>query len=127
MPSHVLDYQWSSGNNQTSAQVSKSADAEINAEVAVAGASTDLQVVLPIVIASLVSLYMVCDRALTVQTNDGSSPDDTISLAAGVPLVWHSTCGLDNPLGSDVTDLYLTLAAGADATFTIKTLQDVTP
>src|SRR5262245_48857156 len=127
MATHVLDYSWSQGNNNFTNRVEKSADGEFNLDIPVPGASTNLHVIFAIDISQLVSLEMVCDRALTVKTNSSSDPDDTLGLAAGTPLRWHSTCGLDNPLSADVAHLYLTLAAGDDATLKVRTLQDTTP
>lgn len=130
MPTHIVDINWqANGSIPLSKRITKTADGEFNADIAVAGGSTNLHAVLGIDVSALVSLYLHCDRALLIETNDGTSPDDTINLLADTPYYWHSTSGLENPFASttDVTDLYLTLAAGAAATLTIRGLQDITP
>ncbi len=127
MPTHTFTSQWARGNDTLSHQVAKTADGEINLDVAVADESTDLQAVVALDVSALKSLYIVSDQAVTIETNDGLSPDDTLTLAAGVPIAWHDTDGTDNPLGTDVTDLYFTNASGNDAIVKIRALQDVTP
>lgn len=128
MPTHTINQDWSAGNvGPLSRQISITADSEANAEIAVADESTDLAINIAIDVSALKLLYLVSDYDLTIETNDGSDPDDTLTLKAGKPLVWHEDCGYSNPLGTDVTALYATNASGADATLYIKTLQDATP
>ena len=47
---------------------------------------------------------------MTVETNSSSSPADTFALVDGVPVVWSSAMlgTPDNPVGTDVTALYVT-------------------
>ncbi|QDV50854.1 hypothetical protein [Gimesia fumaroli] len=128
MPIQTINQDWSSGNlPPLSRQIVVTADSEANAEIAVADSSTDLAINLAIDVSALKLLYMVSDQDLIVETNDGTTPDDTITLKAGKPLVWHEDCGYTNPLGTDVTAFFATNASGGDATLHIKTLQDATP
>jgi hypothetical protein len=85
------------------------------------------EIALAVDVSEVEALYMKCDRALTIETNDGTSPDDTISLVAGEPLVWSAASGLTNPLTTDITSIFATLAAGDAATLEIEILQDATP
>lgn len=92
------------------------------------GGSTNLVVVLAVDVSALVSLFIYCDRALTIKTNSSGSPTSTIALRAGEPLHWHTNSYFANPLvAGDVTILYITLAAGADAILYWDDLQDPTP
>lgn len=128
MPTHNINQDWSAGNEgPLSRQITIQADSEANAEIAVADSSTDLAINMAIDVSALKLLYMVSDQDLTIETNDGETPDDTIALKAGKPLVWHEDCGYTNPLGTDVTALFATNASGTDATLYVKTLQDATP
>jgi len=127
MPTHKINQDWQAGNESISKQITITADGEANLEVAVADESTDLAINIAIDYSALKSLYIVSDQDLTVETNDGTTPDDTLTLLAGKPIVWFEGCGFTNPLSADVTALYATNASGADATLTIKTLQDATP
>jgi len=127
MPTQNVNQDWSDGNDSLSRKVIVAADGEANLEIAVADESTDLAANIGIDVSALKFLYIVSDQDLTVETNDGTSPDDTLTLSAGKPIVWYDGCGYSNPLGTDVTALYLTNASGADATLYVKTLQDATP
>lgn len=127
MPTHKINQDWQAGNESISKQITITADGEANLEVAVADESADLAINVAIDYSALKLLYIVSDQDLTVETNDGSSPDDTLTLLAGIPIVWFEGCGFTNPLSADVTALYATNASGADATLTVKTLQDATP
>ena len=55
------------------------------------------------------------------------TPDDLITIAAGVAMVWYTGCDHVNPLTSDVTAFYITNSSGETATIEIHVLQDSTP
>lgn len=127
MPTHKINSDWQAGNESLSKQVTITADGEANVEAAVPDSSTDLAINIAIDFSALQLLYIVSDQDLTIETNDGTTPDDTLTLKAGKPIVWYDGCGYTNPLSADVTALYATNASGTDATLYVKTLQDATP
>lgn len=127
MPTHKINSDWQAGNESLSKQITITADGEANVEVEVADEAADLAINIAIDISALQLLYIVADQDLTIETNDGTTPDDTLALKAGKPIVWYDGCGYSNPLSADVTALYASNASGADATLTVKTLQDATP
>ncbi len=109
-------------------QVTVSADGKINeADIIVPASSTNLHVLQSIDVSGLKSLLLSSTKPMTVKTNSSGSPDDTITLAANVPVIWYTGCGHPNPLTADVTGLYLTTGDVGEATLTIRGLQDVTP
>ena len=126
---HNVAVNWSTGNRAISNTVSRSNSAADSVEETVPGASTDLEIIYALDVSAAKVIFMVCDRDLTVETNDGTTPDATVSLKAGVPLWWDSTSAYyTNPFGStDITSLFVTLAAGDDATFQLEVLKDPTP
>jgi hypothetical protein len=125
---HTFTETWSNGGSPVSKATEVAAGQEINIDETVTGNSTDLQINVGIDVSALKSLFMLCDRDITIQTNDGSSPDDTISLKANKPLIWRaSEAYFANPLTVDVTEIFVTLAAGDDATLKIRALVDPTP
>ena len=134
MPSHILSLTWIRGSEQiptTSTPVTITADGEINADISIDASAVDKQATIAIDVSVLKCLVLSCDKGLTIQTNDGTTPDDTLTLTANEPLIWWSTSGITCPLTVDVTDLYCT-RAGADAatgtaTLKVRSLQDVTP
>ncbi|HAI11075.1 MAG TPA: hypothetical protein DCM28_05180 [Phycisphaerales bacterium] len=128
MPTHSLTRGWQRNSDVETKRQDITADGEITAEIAVPDSSTDLQATVGIDVSEIKSLYLLSTQDVTIETNDGSSADDTIALKAGIPLIWENVSGYyDNPLSTDVTDLYITNASGSDATVTLRVLQDVTP
>lgn len=74
------------------------------------------------------SVFISCDRAVTVLVNDDGTPDATIALLADKPLIWRNDGYFSNPLGSvDITSLKVTVPSGDAANFRIEVLQDPTP
>jgi len=80
----------------------------------VADGVTDGAFVFAVDVSALKAFYIISDQAVTVETNDGTTPDDTISLTANKPVTWREN---DTALFSaDVTILYITNASGSTAT-----------
>ena len=63
--------------------------------------------------------------AVTVETNSGSAPADTLTLLAGYAYEWHASRYDAFKLGTDVTALFITTTV--EAIVTIKVLYDSTP
>ena len=102
--------------------------AAVQIQEAVADSSTDLEIACSIDQSVLSFLYLVSDQAVTIETNSGSTPDDTITLSADVPVIWYTGCGYTNPFSNaDVTSLFVTNASGSTANITLEALQDSTP
>lgn len=100
-------------------------------EVSVADGQTAFRVNLAIDVSQLEALYIVSDQAVTIETNDSTTPDDTLVLEANEPLEWYRGPTVDaadrNPLAVDVTDFYIANASGAAATVKIWVGQNATP
>lgn len=107
-----------------SQSISATGEADIEMEVAIP-AATDTQVDLQVPYANIKALYWLADVAMTVETNSGSAADQTISLAAGVPLVWITGGIGSNPITDNITALYVTAASAG--TLKIRVLYDPTP
>jgi hypothetical protein len=103
------------------------ADGKTSLEIPVPEDSTDLEVTVAIDFSQLVSLYMLSDVDMTIETNNAEGTDDTITLAAGVPLIWNADAPNDNPFETDVTAFFLTTATVGDGTFKAEILEDATP
>jgi hypothetical protein len=73
-----------------------------------------LELAIAFAVAKLKAIKLTSDVALTLKTNDSGSPQETISLAAGVPLDWYYGCGLAVPFAGNVTKIYAT-EGGIDA------------
>jgi hypothetical protein len=115
------------GNETTTANNSVTAGQLISIEEAIPDSSTDLLVALSVDVSQIRGVYIESDQALLLETNDGSSPDDTLTLVAGIPYVWYTSkydalfC-----IGDDITALYVTNASGETANLKIKLLIDPT-
>ena len=125
---HDLLLSLSVGGNSVSKTVSATSGQELNVEETIPDPSTDLNVAFAAVRAKLKSFYMVADQAVTVETNDGTTPDNTFSLSAGVPVIWYPNIGIgiNTFLAADITSLKLTNASGEDAALKIRAVIDPT-
>lgn len=77
----------------------------------VAADQTDWTIAFTLDVDACVAFYMVCDVEITVETNNGGAPVDTIVLVAGVPYIWYTTNYDSFLLTTDVTALFVTTAA----------------
>lgn len=120
---HTLNWTYTAGGASQSASLSASSEAEVNLDVVIPESSTDKLVAYVLDYSQCKGLYIEADAAMTIETNSGSAPGQTIELVAGVPTVWiygGGTC----PITVDVTALYVTSVAGGN--LTIRTLVDAT-
>jgi hypothetical protein len=73
-------------------------------------------------------LWIYSDQTITIETNNGAAPTDTIAVTATVPIEWQSGMLQSNPITGDITgNIYVTNSSGATATITIIIGQDPTP
>jgi hypothetical protein len=94
---------------------------------AIADGATNAQVNAAIDVSATKSFLIVSDQDVTVETNSGSTPDDTIDLVANQPYTWNPDAYDDFLLGTDVTAFFITNASGETATVQIEALIDATP
>lgn len=82
-----------------------------NLDVTLATATPDQLVAMTLDVSQLMGLVIYCDQAITIETNNATTPDDTIAVAAGQCIIWTAadTTALC-PLTVDVTALYVTVA-----------------
>ena len=93
----------------------------------IADGVTDKQFNIAIDVSAVKYFYIVSDQDITIETNSGSTPDDTLNLKAGKPYEWHVDDEDSFRLGTDVTAFFGTNASGATATIECECLQDATP
>lgn len=123
---HTLVQNWTNGGRTIQVAKPYTGDGETSREIAVPDDADDMLVNIAIDVDQVQMLYMHSDEDVTIETNNGTTPDDTINLLAGVPLVWHASSYFDNPLTVDVTTFYVT-SGGVAATLVIEVLEDSTP
>ena len=72
-------------------------------KVQIADSATDVEVAVDVDVAQLLLLLIRSDGALTVETNNGTTPDDTFVLAADKFIHWSTNKGTDVQLTVDIT------------------------
>jgi len=79
------------------------------------GASlTDQLLAVAFTAANIQSIFLLSDKGLTIETNSGSSPVNTIVLKPGSPLAWSKSEGYwPNPFTANVTAFYITTTVAA--------------
>lgn len=105
---------------------SQTAGAEANVSESFTDA-TDALVDFTLDVSQLKSLVMYSEGGdITVETNDGTTPGDTINLVSGQYTVYSaaSGSGTSNPFSTDVTSLYITNTG--TASLVIRALYDPT-
>lgn len=77
--------------------------------------------------ANLKSFYALATTNVTLETNNATTPADTLNLKANVPYFWHASESQDrsNPFSANVTAFYLTNGDASNAsTVEIRILHD---
>ena len=93
----------------------------------VPASTTDFLVNIAIDVSELEFFILLSDQALTLKTNSTGAPDQTIAIAANVPLTFTGAAGETNPLTVDITKFYFTNASATAANVRCVSLQDPTP
>lgn len=131
MLTHRITHGWSSGSASLIRAFDVSAGAECNIDESIADGANNLAVALTLDVSQLKSLFMLSDKDVTVETNNGAVPVNVFALKAGVPFVWNiNDAALRDTAGTavvtDVTGLFVTNASGAAALLQIRALLDPT-
>lgn len=124
---HTLTRGFSRAGESLSQSNNYTGGLELNISETIPGGSTDLLVSCTLDVSACKSFYMQSTRDMTIETNSGSSPGNTIALKANEPYMWAPNYAAAFGLTVDVTALYITLAAGADDTLIIRATVDPTP
>jgi hypothetical protein len=99
---------------------------------AIADATTDGLVAFALDISEIASFAMWSDQALLIETNDGTTPGDSITLVANQPLLYSASAAAafgitnQNPFSVDITALYVTNSSGSTANLEIRVVYDAT-
>lgn len=120
MPTHNIIMSYQTGTNAVSGTIAVTDDTEVNADLVLAAASTDVLLSLALTRANVKSLVLYCTAACTVETNSGSAPQETIALTAGIPKICSSAAEVQALISNNVSALYLTCADGG--TFSMRAI-----
>ena len=125
--SHIVTLAWTRQGEQLTQNVTLTADTEVNGDIAVPATTTDLEAIVAFDKTKVKSVFVHSDQDVTVETNSGSAPGNTITLTANTPLVWFPAMPLANPFTVDVTKFYITNAGASAAVVKYRILVDGTP
>lgn len=124
---HTVSYTVVSGERTLDYDKVYSGSGRLEVSEAVADGQTNKEITTNIDVSAVKSFYVVSDQNVTFETNDGSSPEDTIALKANVPYVWTTDSYDAFLLGADVTAIFITNSSGSTANIEMTVIQDVTP
>jgi hypothetical protein len=124
---HTVTRMYGDTSSNVSSQVEKVIDdTEHNFDGQVAAAGTNVLITFALTRASLKSLLLYSDQAVTIYTNNpsGSSPQDTILLVAGQAKVWTLQTDLLSacPFSGNITALYITNPGGSVANIKVRAM-----
>ena len=117
MPSHRKTFRVSAAGAAIEKVKSVSPNVEVVIVDTVAASQTDHPISVFVESATLVSFHIWADQACTVETNNGTTPQETLTLDGIDAVSWVTGEGTA-PIAGDVTALYVT--TGTAATTTIK-------
>jgi hypothetical protein len=115
-----------SGTKLVEKELSNEGYAEV-VDLTITNGQTDKQVVFTVDVSQSKVFAVWSDQDITLETNSGSAPDNTIALKANIPYVFLTNWYQAFLLTVDVTSLYFTNASGSDATVNVRHLYDSTP
>src|SRR5262245_51002797 len=105
-----------------------SGDAVDDMVIVVPASTVDQQVVAAFTRTACKGYAISSDQDVSLQTNNPTTPIDTIAIKANEPLVWHEKTGLIMHFTVDVTAFYFTTGAiTAPANIRIIIVRDATP
>ena len=107
--------------------VQKTAGQLIQIDENIPQSQTDALIALALDVSQIKALFMMCDTAITLETNSSSAPDNTIALVANVPITWAQGDANACPLTVDVTALYATNGAVGSGGSQLKIIALVDP
>ena len=127
--SGTITIDWGSGGTTKSTQIIKSSTGRVQCEESVADDQADFEITLPTIdVSACVAVFILSTQDVTLETNSGAAPDNTLTLKANEPYLWWTAAPFDNKLDTDITtNVFITNASGAAATVTMEFILDTTP
>lgn len=82
--------------------------ARISISEAIANDAADAEIAVGFDVGDCTLFYAECDIAVTIEVNDGTTAEATLTLAANTPYLWDSSQGAPFSFGTDVLEGTLT-------------------
>ena len=90
----------------------------------VAANAVNQQETLNITVANVIALMLYSDQQVTLKTNNSGAPQDTITLKAGIPIIWTSDSWDAKPFVGNVTNMFFTNSGATPANVKIRFLSN---
>lgn len=116
-----------SGGSTVTANKQYTASGQVRVQETVANGQTDKQIIVGIDVSAVKSIVIKSTQNVTLETNSGGVPANTLNLLANVPYIWNTDSYDTFKLTTDVTSVFITNASGADADIDIDCILDTTP
>jgi hypothetical protein len=127
MATHTMRWTYQTNSDTKVVEKSLSGTGQVMIDESINTAETDKLVACSLDVSQVTAFMAVSDYAVTIETNSGSAPGNTLTLAANVPYTWCTGDAVAFALTVDVTGLYITNSSGSTATIAIRALYDATP
>jgi len=114
---HVVQTRVNQGDEAIVSTISHTTEQNFQLNESVPDSTTDKEILLAMDISGLKAFAMMADVAMTVKTNDSSTPQETFVLVAGEALIYSD--GWSALFSGDVSALYVTNASGTDGTLRV--------
>ena len=115
---HTIITSYQTGNGALIGNLAVTGDTEINSDLTLPASSTNKELDVDFTRTKAQAICLYCTAAATAKTNSSSSPRESISLAAGVPIIAAGTTQINALFGGDVTKFYIDCSSGG--TFSIR-------
>jgi hypothetical protein len=96
------------------------ADGATGIDDVVPPSTTNKEYDLPVTLANVKSLLIYSDQALTIKTNSSVTPSDTITVKAGIPIVWNTDMINSIPFATNVAKMFITNAGANSANMKVR-------
>lgn len=121
---HNVTVSWTENNAGLLQQaVSLTGQLEQNLTFSLAGSTTNELHALAFTTTKLQLFLCISDQDITLKTNSSGSPQDTITIKAGIPFIWYANMGITVPFAGNVTASYWTNAGSTAANVQVKCLE----
>lgn len=110
---HTLNINWNSPSGAIIATMTATGTVSNESDIPIASGATDFEVDIPIPISPTIEGFCIMADGgdMTIKTNSSSTPAQTLSLTANVPLTFVNNYGT-NPITTAVTKMYVSSTVG---------------
>ncbi len=124
---HKITQVWGNGLREISCENEYENDAQgASIDEEITADATDQEVAYTLDFSQLKALFILADGNMTLETNSGAAPADTITLVAGVPYIWNTDSYDSCLITQDVTALFMTETSSATNRLRIESIYDPT-